>query len=40
MRIVNAIKLVAYGVAIAAADLAMEAVDAEETFVKTLKLLL
>ena len=39
MRIVNAMKLVAYGVAIAAVDLVMEAVDAEDTFVKTLKLL-
>jgi len=40
MKIVNAMKLVAYGVAIAAVDLAMEAVDAEETLVKTLKSLL
>jgi len=40
MKIVNAMKLVAYGVAIAAVDLAMEAVDAEETLAKTLKSLL
>jgi hypothetical protein len=40
MKIVNALKLVGYGIAIVAVDLAMEALDANKTFVKTLKSLL
>ena len=40
MKIVNALKLVGYGVAIAAVDVALEAIDANETFVKKLKSLL
>jgi len=40
MRVVEALKLVAYGSAIAAVDLAIEALDANKTLVKTLKSLL
>jgi hypothetical protein len=40
MKIVNALKLVGFGIAIAAIDLAIEAIDANRTLVKTLKSLL
>ena len=40
MIIVSALKLVGFGIAIAAVDLAIEAIDANTTFVKTLKSLL
>ena len=40
MKIVSALKLVGFGIAIAAVDLAIEAIDANTTFVKTLKSLL
>ncbi len=40
MRILSALKLVGLGIAIAAVDLAIEAIDTNTTFVKTLKSLL
>jgi hypothetical protein len=40
MNVVNVLKLVAYGIAIAAVDLAIEAVDANKAFVTTVTSLL
>ena len=40
MNVVNVLKLVAYGISIAAVDLAIEAVDANKAFVTTVKSLL
>jgi hypothetical protein len=40
MKIVDAVKLTACGMAIAAVDLAIEGIDAIDTFVKTVKSLL
>ena len=40
MKLINALKLVGYGLAIAAVDLAIEAIDANKTLVKTLKSIL
>jgi len=40
VRLVNVLKLIAYGAAVLALDLAVEAVAVNQTFVKTLKSLL
>ena len=40
MKLISALKLVGYGLAIVAVDLAIEAIDANNTLVKTLKSIL